>query len=73
MRGNHFLSTNSLSKDALKRIKTKELEESTDYIFSFALNNLARVIGIRNPDSPEFEVIWYDAEHKFAPSKLKNT
>lgn len=70
---NHFLSTNSLSKNALKRIKAKELEESTDYIFSFALNNLARVIGIRNPDSSEFKVIWYDARHEFAPSKLKHT
>ena len=64
----HFLSASSLSKEALKRIKHKRLEEFTDYIFSFALNNLVRVIGIRNPNSPEFEVIWYDAKHQFAPS-----
>lgn len=64
----HFLSMNSLSKDAEKRIAIKGFEERTDYIFSFALNNLVRVIGIRNPDSPEFEVIWYDAKHQFAHS-----
>jgi hypothetical protein len=65
----HFLSANSLSKAAKERIKDKHLEESSDYIFSFALNNLVRVIGIRNPDSAEFEVVWYDPNHQFALSK----
>lgn len=64
----HFLSASSLSKDALERIKVKKLDEFTDCIFSFAFNNLVRVIGIRATNSPEFEVIWYDAKHQFAPS-----
>ena len=67
----HFLSASSFSKEAEKRILIKGFEKMTDYIFSFALNNLVRVIGIRNPDLLEFEVIWYDTKHQFAPSKLK--
>lgn len=65
----HTLSVGSLSKDAEERIKAKCLEDFTDNIFSFALNNMVRVIGIRSSDSPEFKVVWYDAKHQFAPSK----
>ena len=67
----HFLSETTLSNAAVERIKAKELEDKTDLIFSFALNNTVRVIGIR--DKAEFEVIWYDANHKFAISNKKHT
>lgn len=67
----HFLSVNSLSKEALKRIAAKKLEDLTDQIFSFAFSNKLHVIGIRETDNPTFRVIWYDAEHKFSLSKNK--
>ena len=66
----HFLSSDSLSKEAKKRIAAKKLEDLTDQIFSFAFSNKLRVIGIRETDNPTFRVIWYDAEHKF--SLIKN-
>lgn len=69
----HFLSPENLSPEAWKRIKAKHFEEEIDRIFSFALNNRVRIIGFCKTDTPEFQVIWYDAEHKFAPSKLKHT
>ena len=67
----HELSQKTLSKDAMSRITAKNLEEKTDTLFSFALNNKVRVIGLRN--GAEFQAIWYDAEHEFAPSSLKHT
>lgn len=68
----HFLNdSDRLSKDARERIKVKNFEEKIDNIFSFALNNITRVIGIR--DGAEFQVVWYDANHEFAPSTKKHT
>ena len=67
----HELNPASLSAQAISRIRAKGFEESTDALFSFALNNKVRVVGIRN--GAEFQVVWYDANHEFAPSTLKHT
>ena len=67
----HRLSPQALSVEAKARIKAKGLEEESDAIFSFRLSNKERLIGIRN--GVIFKVIWYDANHEFAPSHLKNT
>ena len=68
----HFLNDiDRLSKDARERIKAKKFEDKTDKIFSFAFNNITRVIGLR--DGAEFQVIWYDANHEFALSEKKHT
>ena len=67
----HFLSEDSLSESAIERIKKKHFEDRTDSIFSFALNNKVRIIGLR--DGVEFQVIWYDANHEFAISSKKHT
>ena len=68
---NHELNSDVLSKYAAERIRAKRLEDDIDAIFSFALNNKVRVIGIRN--GAEFQVCWYDPKHEFAPSSLKHT
>ena len=60
-----------LSKEAQIRIEKKHLNLDTDAIFSFALDNMKRLIGIRN--GAVFQVIWYDANHEFAPSAKKHT
>ena len=63
----HFLSGSGLSHEAIERIRAKKLEEYSDSIFSFALQNRLRIIGIRA--GVEFHVVWYDPEHRFCPSR----
>lgn len=64
---NHFLEFESLSKEAKERFKYKFPEfDTADSIFSFALQNKLRIIGVR--DGQIFHAIWYDPEHKFCPS-----
>lgn len=67
----HPLSPDSFSKQAVERIKLMELEDETDAIYSFAISGKIRLIGIR--DGAIFHVVWYDPNHNFAQSKLKNT
>lgn len=67
----HFLSPGSLSKEAVERLKAKDLEEFSDYIFSFALQNKIRIVGIRNGE--RFHVLWYDPAHEICPSKKRRT
>lgn len=63
---NHFLSLEKLSKEALERVKKLGYDESyPDSIFSFAFNNLTRVIGIKINEY--FHVVWYDKNHQFCP------
>ena len=62
----HFLDLKGMSDSAKKRIG-----EDTDAIFSFALTNTLRIIGIR--ENRYFHVVWYDKNHKFYPSSKKHT
>lgn len=66
---NHFLKYDGLSKEVKKRIDKKKLNERTDIIFSLALNNKTRIVGIKENDV--FHIIWYDAYHEIYPSKKK--
>ncbi len=68
---NHMISYDKLSKDAQDRFHSKRLLDYEDAIFSFAFNNLTRIIGIRKRE--KFEVLWYDAKHEVCPSTLKHT
>ena len=67
----HVLDFDGISKDAKKRIEKMKLEEYSDSIFSFALTNLVRLIGIRKDE--KFEVLWYDPLHDVYPSPKKHT
>lgn len=67
----HFLSADSLSREALERVKARELDESLDAIFSFALENKLRIVGVRIDEN--FHVLWYDPEHEICPSSKKHT
>ena len=62
----HYLNYDVLSQAAMDRIDAKDLRDWTDAIFSFALTNKLRVIGIRKGEA--FDVIWYDPNHEFCPS-----
>lgn len=64
----HFLeNTDKLSKEAKERIRKLKMEDLTDSIFSFALMNKLRIIGIRQGDY--FYVLWYDPKHEVYPVK----
>jgi len=63
----HYLDCSGLSSEAKKRIRAKHLEQDTDRLFSFALQNTLRIIGIR--DGAEFHIVWYDPNHEFYPSE----
>lgn len=63
----HFLDISSLSKEAMDRIEALKLSEYGDSIFSLRINNLIRIIGIRQNE--KFIVKWYDPKHEFCPSK----
>jgi len=68
----HILKNlNNISKEADERIKSMRFEQYSDQIFSFALENKLRIIGIR--DGQIFHVIWYDPNHEFYPSNKTNT
>ena len=68
---NHILDPEKLSKEAQERIVAKHLEGESDSIFSFALQNKLRIIGIRRGEC--FHAVWYDPEHEFCPSFKKHT
>jgi len=61
----HMLNANGLSGEARERVRAKHYEEYSDSIFSLALQNRLRVIGIRI--GREFHVVWYDPNHEFYP------
>lgn len=63
----HILEYSGISSEGKARIREMRLEEYTDTIFSFALENKLRIIGIRLQD--EFHVIWFDPNHEFYPSR----
>ncbi len=67
----HEIDIAQLSAEAQARIRAKHLEEATDSIFSFALQNKLRILGIR--DGRFFHVLWYDSEHRACPSEKKHT
>lgn len=67
----HLLSFDKLSKDAFDRFKAKHLDGYEDSIFSFALQNRLRIVGIR--ENEHFHVLWYDPYHEICPSKKKHT
>lgn len=62
----HYLNPESLSTAARERIKAKGFEEDSDAIYSFAMQNLLRIVGLRQ--GAEFYVVWYDPKHEFCPS-----
>lgn len=67
----HIIEYEKLSKAAQDRIKAKKLEQDSDAVFSFALQNKMRIVGIKR--GKEFHVLWYDPEHEVCPSTKKHT
>lgn len=68
----HFISYDQLSKLAQNRIAALKIEDYTDSIYSFALKNKLRIIGLRG-DNSEFHILWYDPDHEVCPSRKSHT
>ncbi|MCD7708972.1 MAG: hypothetical protein LUI02_03760 [Clostridiales bacterium] len=69
---NHYLK--DMSHEAEKRLEKKGLAALlSDCIFSFALDNLMRVVGYVDIDKNLFHVLWYDPRHEVCPSTKKHT
>jgi len=64
---NHELPFEKLSQEAKERINLKKLNDDVESIFSFALTNKIRLIGLKK--GRIFYVIWYDKNHEFYPIK----
>jgi len=70
----HFLSYESLSKEARERVAALHLDDHSDddkedRIFSMRLDGKTRILGLR--DGEKFIVKWFDPNHEFAPSSDK--
>jgi len=63
----HFLNYDALSDKAKERIKSLNLNEEIDSVFSMRLDGETRVIGLRQGQS--FVVKWFDPKHEFCPTK----
>lgn len=63
---NHHIDAGDLSDAAQDRLKALRYEEYSDSIFSFALDNLVRVFGIKNNEY--FHIVWYDPKHQICPA-----
>ena len=66
----HFINTNSISKDAQKRLADLNLDD-LDQVFSLRLQGKPRLIGKRI--GYIFQIIWFDFDHEVCPSKKKYT
>jgi hypothetical protein len=61
---NHYLDYNGISPEGKARIKAKGIsDEDYDTIYSIALTNMLRLIGLKK--NRIFHVIWYDKKHEF--------
>ena len=67
----HYLRPGSLSKEAEKRLSAKHLDDHSDQIYSFALQNRLRIVGIREDEF--FRVLWYDPNHEACIAHKKHT
>lgn len=67
----HFLDIRDLSKEALERLEAMRLEEYSEQLYSIALQNTLRIVGLRDRD--RFHVLWYDPHHEVCPSTKKHT
>ncbi len=67
----HYLEIDKLSKEARDRLTAMRLEENSDQIFSIALRNKLRVVGLK--DNDKFHILWYDPQHDIYPSTKRHT
>ena len=65
----HYIDVEKFSKEARERFHFKCKEEDSEAVFSFALQNKLRVIGVRQNEF--FRVLWYDPNHEFYPTSKK--
>lgn len=62
--GDHLDDLSKAAKDDVRKFVE---EQQLDKLFSFRLNGKTRIYGLR--DGEKFEVMWYDPNHEFYPTK----
>lgn len=67
----HWIKMGELSREAKEKIFKSKYLEGYEKIFSLRLSGKERLFGV--VDLGMFFILWYDARHEFAPSKLKHT
>lgn len=67
----HYLNYDGLSDEARDRVDRFYPDDDRDAIFSFAFDNLWRIVGFRYDEA--FYIIWSDPLHEVFPSKKKHT
>lgn len=67
----HLLLSSSLSIEAKKRLEDIKRDDDMENLFSFHLQGKPRIIAIKH--SNVAKLLWYDPEHKVAPSSKKHT
>ncbi len=70
-KGHHALVSSTLSTEAQKRLQELKKDDESEQLFSFRLEGKLRVICIRHNNIAN--LLWYDPEHKVAPSTKKHT
>lgn len=65
----HYLTAESISPEAKKRLEAIKKDDEIDLLFSFHLAGKPRIICIR--DRNIAKLLWFDREHKVCPSKKK--
>ncbi len=68
---NHFLSAESVSKEAVDRLIELQQDDAQDLLYSLSFSGEERLVGIRC--GREFRILWWDPEHQVCPSHLKHT
>lgn len=67
----HFLSADSLSSEARKRLEAIQKDDDIESLFSFHLQGKPRIIAIRHQNIAK--LLWYDPNHEVSPSEKKHT
>lgn len=67
---NHFINAEKLPKKEKVAFEKRGFKDQFDEVFSLRLSGEERLFGV--VDLNKFYVLWYDAEHKFFPVKLKH-
>ncbi|AQQ10494.1 hypothetical protein L21SP3_02329 [Sedimentisphaera cyanobacteriorum] len=70
-KNHHYLSQESLSKEALKRLKETQKDDQVENLFSFHLNGKERIVAVRYLNVAN--LLWYDPNHQVSPSTKRHT
>jgi hypothetical protein len=66
---NHFLSPESLSPEAQRRLVEIDRDDVADSLFSLHVDGEKRIVGWRV--GREYRLLWWDPDHRVSPSRKR--